>query len=263
VDVNGHPVLRPIPVPRTVPLKPVPSAAYTVKSFLGLLARETDRTRLFGIAVSAVSGTGVTGTGEWQFNTGKSGWQPIGGVSDGAALLLRPTDRVRFVKGATFDGHADLTYHTWDMVNGTFGMTFDTALPGFSVATETAIANAAPVLTPAHPTLGPVQAGVTTSPVLVSALLGTAAIDVEQTTLGVYVFAARGGTWEYSLNGTDWIKVTRPTYLAPTAQLRFTAAATAKVGAIASLSFKAWDQTLKAVQTVSKATDKITVDIVA
>ena len=263
VDVNGHPVLRPIPIPKVVPLKPVASAAYPVKSFLGLLARETDPTRLFGIAVSAASGTGAAGSGEWQFNTGKGGWQPLGAVSDVEALLLRPTDRVRFVKGATFDGHADLTYHTWDMVAETFGTKVDATVAGFSLATETAIANAAPVLTPANPTLSPVQPGTTSQPMLVSALLGTAATDVEQTTLGMYVFGPRGGTWEYSLNGTDWIKVTRPVYLAPTAQIRFTAAIKARVGMVAGLSFKAWDQTLQSLKTVSKATDRIEVEIVA
>jgi hypothetical protein len=263
IDVDGHPVLRPIPIPRVVAKNPVPSSAYAVKSFLGLLAKEADPTKVFGIAVSGASGTGAAGTGEWQFNTGNGGWRPLDAVSDLQALLLRPTDRVRFVKGATFNGNAELTYHTWDMVGETFGTKVAATGAGFSSETETAIANAAPVLTPLHPSLSGVQAGATSPPMSVSALLGAAATDVEQTTLGMYVSAPRGGTWEYSLNGTDWIKVTRPAYLVPTAQIRFTAAATASVGTIASLSFKAWDQTLKSLKTVSKATDKIAVDIIA
>jgi hypothetical protein len=149
------------------------------------------------------------------------------------------------------------------MVSGSFGTKVAATGAGFSIETETAIANAAPVLSPLHPRLSPVQPGVTGPPMLVSALLGPAATDVEQTTLGMYVYAARGGTWEYSLNGTDWIKVTRPVYLVSTAQIRFTAAATARVGTTSSLSFKAWDQTLKSPRTLSKATDKIAVDIVA
>ena len=83
--------------------------------------------------------TGAAGTGEWQFNTGKGGWKPLGAVSDLQALLLRPTDRVRFLKGTTFNGHADLTYHTWDMAGGIFGTKVDATGAGFSLATETAI----------------------------------------------------------------------------------------------------------------------------
>jgi hypothetical protein len=263
IDVSGRPVLKAIVIPRVVPNRPIPSPVYTVKFFLGLLAKETDRTKLFGIAVSGASGTGPSGAGEWQYLAGLGGWKTLGAVSDSAALLLRPTDKMRFMKGPTFNGHAEITYHTWDMVGGLFGTKVSTAVPGFSAATETAIANAAPVLTPAHPTLGTAQRGIPSGSMPVSALLGAAATDVEQSTLGMYVYAPRGGTWEYTLNGADWIKVTRPVYLVSTAQVRFKAAATAKVGMIASLAFRAWDQTVKSPATLSKVFDRITVEIVA
>src|SRR5262249_28284956 len=79
VDADGHPVLKTVREDAKV------SAALTVKTFLGLLAKETDPTRVFGIALSR-----TTGTGSWEFNTGKGGWQPLGAVSDTQALLLRP-----------------------------------------------------------------------------------------------------------------------------------------------------------------------------
>lgn len=262
VDVDGHPVLKAISIPKVVPTKAVPSSAYTVKKFLGLLGRETDPTRVFGIAVSDATGTGVTGTGEWQFNIGNGGWKQLGSVSELGALLLRPHDKLRYVKGPTFNGNAEITYHTWDMAAGTFGKKVPVSGVGFSTARETAIANAAPILKPAHPTFGSAQAGATTTPLLVSDLLGSAATDVEQTTLGIYVYAPKGGTWEYSSNGSDWTKVTKGVYLESTTQIRFTAAANAKVGSIAGLSFKAWDQTLKTKTTLSKLTDRITVDFI-
>jgi len=172
-------------------------------------------------------------------------------VSDTSALLLRPTDRVRFKPTKAFDGDATLTYHTWDMLTGTFGTKVDATAAGFSVQTETAIAdviavNDAPVLdiTP-NPTLGSVRPGETTQPMLVSALLGTAATDVDSPSIGIRIVAWSGGTWEYSLNGTDWIKVTRAVNLVPTAQVRFTALPTAKSGATAKVTYKAWDQSGK------------------
>jgi hypothetical protein len=263
LDVDGRPVLKPIPLPKkpaTVSKPGVPSSAYQVKSFLDLLAKENDPIKVFGIALSNAA-SDPAGNGVWQFNTGKGGWQAVGSVSDAQALLLRPTDKLRFLPGPTFAGHAEMTYHTWDLSGGTFGTKTATTGGDFSVATETAIADAAPILTPTHPTLPSVGADQTTTPVLVSALLGTSATDVDQASLGMYVSAPKGGTWEYSLNGVDWIKVTKPVYLVSTAQLRFTAAAKAKAGSTASLTFKAWDQTLASPTTVSKLSDKITITI--
>jgi hypothetical protein len=251
IDFDGHPVLKPIS------LTAKGSAAYAVKSFLGLLAKETDPTKTnFGIAVS-----GTTGTGTWQFNTGKGGWQAVGTVDDTQALLLRPTDKLKFVPAAGFNGDAQLTYHTWDQTSGTFGTKVAATGTSFSTATEKAIANAAPIMTAAHPTLPSVAAGATSAPVTVATLLGTSASDVEQAALGVYVSAPKGGTWEYSTDGVKWTKITKPIYLSSTTQLRFTALATAKTGAKATLSFKAWDMTLLSTATLSKAADKITVVI--
>jgi hypothetical protein len=256
VDSAGHPLLKPIK--EDVRQSP----ALTVKKFLGLLAKETDPTRVFGIALS-----GTTGTGSWEFNTGKGGWQPLGAVTDTSALLLRPTDRVRFKPGKDFDGDARLTYHTWDMVTGTFGTLANATGAGFSAASETAImdilaVNDAPVLdTTPSPTFGSVQPGQTTSAMTVSALLNGAATDVDSTSIGIRLLSGTGGTWEYSLNGTDWVKVTKPVFLAPTAQLRFTALATAKPST-ATLKFKAWDQ-FSAKGAVSKASESATATILS
>jgi hypothetical protein len=257
VDADGHPVLK------AVREDAKQSAAYAVKTFLGLLAKETDPSRVFGVALS-----GTTGTGTWEFNTGKGGWKPLGVVSDAGALLLRPTDRVRFKPGKDFDGDARLTYHTWDLAGGAFGTRADTtAAGGFSAAVETAIldvlpVNDAPVLnTTPTVSLGSVRPFWQTDPVLVSALLNGAATDVEtaQANLGIYVAAATGGTWEYSTDGTHWVTVTKPVYLAPTAQLRFTASPPGSP--VGTLKYKAWDGTAPKPAATSKSVETATVTI--
>jgi hypothetical protein len=263
LDNLGDPVLKALPVPKAVSATFKPSAAFAVKSFLGLLAKETDPANVFGIAISGATGTGTAGTGEWQFKTGKDGWHSLGVVDANNALLLRPTDKVRYLPGPAYNGDAQLTYHTWDMTAGTFGTKVGATGTGFSSVTETAIINAAPVLTPAHPTMPSAPIGVTTTPVLVSALLGTSVTDLEQSTFGMYVSAPKGGIWEYSLDGVNWLKVKSPVYLMSTAQLRFTAPITAKVGSVASLTYKAWDQTVMSPAALSKAMDKITATIVS
>jgi hypothetical protein len=256
VDANGHPVLKAIKEDARQ------SPAYLVKNFLGLLARETDPAKVFGIALS-----GTTGTGSWEFNTGKGGWHPLGAVSDTQALLLRPTDRVRFKPGKDFDGDARLIYHTWDLV-GTFGTKVDTtAGTDFSAATETAIldilpVNDAPVLdTTPNVTLGSVRPFWTTDPVSVSALLNGAATDVEtpQANLGIYIVSAVGGTWEYTTDGTHWVTVTKPVYLAPTVQIRFTASPPGFT--VGTLKYKAWDGTVMKPTATSKAVETATVAI--
>jgi hypothetical protein len=256
LDADGHPLLRPVREDARQ------SAAFPVKTFLSLLARETDPTRVFGIALSNTGGTGV-----WEYNTGKSGWLPIGAVSDTVALLLRPTDRVRFKPGKDFDADARLTYHTWNMATGAFGDRVDvTAGTGFSAATETAIldvlpVNDAPVLdiTP-NVTLGPVPLfGMVTT--TVSALLNGAATDLETpaANIGIQALPGTGGTWQYSLDGVVWTAVTRPVYLGPTAQIRFLA--TTPGATTATLKFKAWDTTAPKPTSLSKAVETVTVTI--
>jgi hypothetical protein len=252
LDAAGHPNLTPKTPLRTNKT----SAAFTVKKFLGLIAKETDPTKTFGIAISADSG------GNWQFNTGKGGWQSIGAVSDGSALQLRPTDKVRLVPTANFAGVATLTYHTWDLATGTAGSKADTAGGGFSSATESAVLtidDAPKVNAKVHPALGSVSAGGTTAATAVSAFLTGAATDVNGgQSLGIQLTpaSAKVGTWQYSTDGgTTWLDVTQATLLNATAQIRFKAATGAKPGKY-SVSFKVWDGF-----TLSVATGKATLTI--
>jgi hypothetical protein len=253
------PVVNTAGQPNLTPVRPLKedhtSAAFTVKgflTFLGLEAKEAEPTvKAFGIALSGDMG------GTWQFNTGKGGWKPVPAVSDGAALLLRPTDRLRLVPPANYNGPATITYHTWDQKTGTFGTQADTAGAGFSAATETAVltiapVNDAPVVT-SPPTLGTLAAGQATAAQSVANFLLGHATDVDSTGLGILFFpaSAKVGAWQYQDSQGNWVTVTKATLLGPDVFIRFQAAATAKAGTY-SLAFKVWDQTGKAGTALSK-----------
>src|SRR5207249_2798279 len=93
----------------------------TVASLLGAAASAVDAGAIQGIAVTATSISG-TGTGRWQFSTdGGTNWSDIGAVSDGSALLLRSTDRVRFLPDGLNGNTGSITYRAWDQTGATAG----------------------------------------------------------------------------------------------------------------------------------------------
>jgi hypothetical protein len=255
-----RPVVNAAGQPNLTPVRPLredhTSAAFTVKSFLtflGLEAKEVEPTvKAFGIALSGDTG------GTWQFNTGKGGWRPVPAVSDGVALLLRPTDRLRLIPTPNSSGVATITYHTWDQATGAFGTTAGTAAAGFSPDTETAVltiapVNDAPVVT-SPPTLGTLSTGQASTGQTVADFLLGHATDVDSTGLGIQLLPAstRIGAWQFSTDGgTTWQTVKKATELAPDVMIRLQAAATAKAGSY-SLTFKVWDQTGKAGTALSK-----------
>ncbi|WP_353858901.1 Ig-like domain-containing protein [Azospirillum formosense] len=102
-----------------------------------------------GIAV-----TGVTNTnGTWQYKVGTGAWTDIPTASsNGAALLLAGSDRVRFVPSGSGFANTDtgaITFKAWDRTSGTPGATADTAADAFSTggATATIAVDAVPTLT--------------------------------------------------------------------------------------------------------------------
>ncbi|WP_454017463.1 Ig-like domain-containing protein [Azospirillum sp. Marseille-Q6669] len=102
-----------------------------------------------GIAV-----TGVTNTnGTWQYKIGTGAWTDIPtGSSNGSALLLAGSDRVRFVpsgSGFTNTDTGGLTFKAWDLTSGTAGSTADTSTDAYSTgsATVTITVDAVPTLT--------------------------------------------------------------------------------------------------------------------
>src|SRR4029078_10666711 len=143
----------------------------------------------------------------------------VGAVSDSAALLLRSTDKLRFLPAANFHGQATATFRAWDQTAGAFGKLSDTSINGgssaFSTATRTFTVDVTPVNdAPAarsdyakgkiHLPSGAVGA---TSPagVKVGDLAAAGVVDVDGDGLGIAVSGltrTTKGQWQYSLNGT-------------------------------------------------------------
>lgn len=117
-----------------------------VSQFLGNTIRDVDVTPGFGIAITYADQR----NGDWAFTNDGTNWFSLTGVSNSFAVLLRPTDRIRFTPSSNFTGLSTFKYKAWDMSNGGFaGNVSSTSTSGFSTATETAsiIVNTAPVLT--------------------------------------------------------------------------------------------------------------------
>ena len=92
-----------------------------------------------GVAITVVDDT----NGEWQYSTDVGGtWTAIGAVSDVSALLLRPTDMVRFVPDDDFNGDVTITYRGWDRTDEIQGTKVNVSTNGgatpYSSSTDTA-----------------------------------------------------------------------------------------------------------------------------
>jgi hypothetical protein len=83
----------------------------------------------------AISGIAIYGqtasNGKWQYSMdGGNNWTDVATVSNTNALLMRATDRLRFLPDAANGGSASLSFHAWDQITGTAGATADVNLRG-------------------------------------------------------------------------------------------------------------------------------------
>ena len=109
------------------------------------------------LAYEGFAVTGMTsGNGTWEYTINGTNWFAVGSVSDNSALLLRDTDRLRFVPNGLDGTTATVTFRAWDQTSGTPGTQVDASTNGdttaFSSAIETAritvtAVNDAPVMT--------------------------------------------------------------------------------------------------------------------
>mgnify|MGYP002776364628 CR=1 FL=1 len=148
----------------------------------------------------------------------------MGSLSDSSALLLRPTDAVRFLPNGKNATSANFSYHAWDQSSGSAGTTVDASSSGGTSAFSTAhnsaaitvsALNDAPVWS-ASPS-GFTFANITRSDAsnagqTVSSLIGTSLSDVDlNASTGIAVTASAGvgtGHWQYSTDGgTSWAEV--------------------------------------------------------
>ena len=252
--VNDRPTLTPsAPVFTTITEDAVTNIGRTVASLLGANAADLDGDAL-GIAVNGQA----DGNGLWQFSLDNgASWVNFGDVSDAGALLLRTTDRVRFLPDARNGTTAEFSYVAWDRSHGLAGSTLaisDGPDSPFSTAGDSATItvtsrNDAPILAPINPTFALINDGGTVNSRTVASLIGSSITDVDTgaQTSGIAVTGLSGnGTWQYSRNGgsswTDFGTVgdAAARLLLSSDLVRFVPSSTD--GGPASFSYVGWDR---------------------
>ena len=100
---------------------------------------DADAAAVQGIAVNGLA----IGNGTSQFSTNNgTSWSDVGVVTDNSALLLIPTDRLRFVPDGLNADSGSVTYRAWDQTAGAAGTKVNVSVNGgataFSTAADTA-----------------------------------------------------------------------------------------------------------------------------
>jgi hypothetical protein len=111
------------------------NAGQAVSVFLATVTDIDSATQ--GIAVYGTTVTGPTTGGKWQFKVDAGNWSDFGTVSEGAALLFKSTDLVRFVPDTKNGQTASFDYYAWDQYSGTAGNTASVTTRGGTTAFST------------------------------------------------------------------------------------------------------------------------------
>jgi hypothetical protein len=121
--INDAPVLNVTPSPTLAPI--VANSADPAGSTVAQIIVDGSITDPDGPAVEAMAVTGVDDSnGSWEYSLdGGASWNPVGAVSDNAALLLDASAKLRFVPDPGFAGSATFTFRAWDQTSGASGDT--------------------------------------------------------------------------------------------------------------------------------------------
>jgi hypothetical protein len=266
VDPDGRTVMKPVLPVYKPNARVLPLAAVMVKDIIGIAALEAPSVPAVGLGIGITSAD--NSDGHWEFQLAKTKiWLPVNPVTPTSVLLLRPTDKLRFVPTLTSNGPAPLTFLSWDQSpgSGTAGTLFNpaAALAAFGSHPITAVLDLTPIMDLSVPAvLNPINAGQTTNDGLIFADMMSVS-RVVGGNLGVAIIGTKGtGTWEYRPAGSaSWLPVGKVStgqalFLNPDTEIRFTAMPTA-LPQTATLSFKAWDKTKFAVGSRGGATGSI------
>ncbi|MDF2578197.1 MAG: Ig family protein [Chlamydiales bacterium] len=228
---------------------------------------------VYGIAIIATSISSGPGGGNWQYSVdGGISWLDIEPISNNNALLLTDSDFIRFNP----DGHngcsATISYKAWDQTHSSSGSKADTTVPGLSafsnnIDTATIVVssvNDAPILSPISPTLSPIsEDDISNLGQAFDDFISSSIYDVDAGALmGIAVTATSvssgTGYWEYSIDGgSSWLLF--GTVLNTSARLLHTDDLIrfhpdGINGCIATITYRAWDQTSGAHNTVVDTT---------
>jgi uncharacterized repeat protein (TIGR01451 family) len=215
-----------------------------------------------GIAVIAADIT----DGMWQWSTnGGTTFNNFNTVSEGEAILLASTARIRFVPALDFNGVVEMSFRAWDQDFGFNGQTnVDAGIGGgdsaFSTNIESATITIAPVNdAPAQDNAGDMaltpiveedfnSAGDSISNIFTSAG-GDRVTDPDSNAVEGVAVVFRdnsNGTWQYALTGTNWINFgavadASATLLPDDALVRFVPVS--NFFGNVEIRFRAWDRT--------------------
>src|SRR6185295_9109249 len=105
----------------------VPTATITTVATLvtNAVISDIDAAPAFGIAITAVSGTGT-----WEYSTNGTTYLAMGAVTGTNARLLASTAFVRYTPSANETDNATLTYQAWDQTSGSNGGLASAAVNG-------------------------------------------------------------------------------------------------------------------------------------
>ncbi|MET0333980.1 MAG: hypothetical protein ABW190_06890, partial [Rhizobacter sp.] len=258
--VNDAPVTSGTVALTTINEDATTNSGQLVSSFF--TATDPDTDPVTGIAITTLSSS----RGTWQYSIDNGAtWANVGAVSNSSALLLRTTDRVRFVPDGLNSDTASITYRAWDRSNENgstlrAGQKTDVSVNGgitsYSTGTQTGnitvtAVNDAPVLTAAAPTLTGISEDATSNGgQTLASLLGSSVADADSGAQGgvaITSLSSGNGTWQYSINGgSTWAAVgtvglNSALLLRDTDYVRFVP--NGANGTTASFSYKAWDRT--------------------
>src|SRR6185436_12914093 len=136
-SVNDAPVLAGANDFTTITEDQTTNGGDLVSTLISGLVTDVDSGAVNGIAVTGL----VSSTGAWQYSTDAgTTWTGVGSVSGTSALLLRSTDKLRFVPDGANSTTASVTFCAWDQTSGTAGSLADTTTNGGTTAFSTATA---------------------------------------------------------------------------------------------------------------------------
>lgn len=244
IQSNRAPVLNNINPSLPATNEDTESSEMIVSSFLD--SSDLDSSALKGIAV-----TSITGNGKWQYFD--TTWKDISTVSNSSALLLKDTDKIKYIPDLKNGETATLTFRAWDQTSGSAYSKVNATTNGGATAFSTAVGTAslivtdvndAPKLTSSAYTFSSIAKNTTSSEVAVSSI-ATMTDDDNGALSGIAIYQTTGnGTWEYSPNSTTWqgfgtVSGSSALLLRDTDKVRYKSS---NLGEKASFSFRGWDQ---------------------
>ncbi|MBF0156916.1 MAG: tandem-95 repeat protein, partial [Magnetococcales bacterium] len=221
--VNDAPVLAPAgpsltTITQATSVSPVANVGELLSTLIGASITDVDVTgALEGVAITGV----VNGRGAgWQYSTdGGTNWNAVGAVAANSALLLRATDRIRYVSdGGVPTDSASFSYRGWDQTAGAAGSKVNVTVNGgatpYSTASDSAaiLINDAPVLVAGAPVMTTInEDNITSGGMTVSAIIaagGGSLTDPNGGSPGIAIMATDNdtGNWQYNI-GAGWNNV--------------------------------------------------------